>query len=327
MIKKLFIPAAASVVLFASTQYTNCSFKTKAYEELCKEAVKKDISVSYINRFLLSPKAKKRDLESLRLFQPKMIKTHHANEKRANNSLVKFVPQIAAHLEEFKEVYDFTEAKYGVNREIIAAILAKETRLGKIKPTHDAFIVFNTLLLETKPLSKRDRWLISMARKNMVSIMGFCFNNALEPNECSFKSSYAGAVGIPQFMPQNFSYIEGYKEEVGDLSEMSDAIVSTGRFLHKSAGFTKMIDWEKIPDMKKVEDEWYDFDFKYKNASFAYAASKKSGKKYNCFACGRKELGYLSRYVKTIMRYNNSSNYAIGVIRLAYEAHRMQMRN
>jgi membrane-bound lytic murein transglycosylase B len=79
--------------------------------------------------------------------------------------------------------------------------------------------------------------------------------------------------------------------------------------------------------MKKVEDEWYDFDFKYKNASFAYAASKKSGKKYNCFACGRKELGYLSRYVKTIMRYNNSSNYAIGVIRLAYEAHRMQMRN
>ena len=33
------------------------------------------------------------------------------------------------------------------------------------------------------------------------------------------------------------------------------------------------------------------------------------------------KLDYLKTYVVKIMRYNNSTNYAIGVIRLAYEAH------
>ncbi len=318
---------AVFTALSASAQYTNCDFKIKTYENLCRKAVKSGISVSYVNEFLLSPKAKKLDLKSLRLFQPKMIKTHHANEKRANNSLIKFTPEIVSHLEEFEEVYDFVEAKYGVNREIIAAIFAKETRLGKIKPKHDAFIVFNTLLLKTKPVSKRNKRLIQMAQKNMISIIGFCFDNAIKPANCSFKSSYAGAVGIPQFMPQNFRFIEGYKKKVGDLSNMSDAIVSAGRFLHDSAGFTKMIDWKKIPDMQRVENEWYDFDFKNDNASFAYATGRKGKKRYNCFACSKNDLKYLSGYVKKVMRYNNSSNYAVGVIRLAYEAHKILMQH
>ncbi len=71
--------------------------------------------------------------------------------------------------------------------------------------------------------------------------------------------------------------------------------------------------------MAQVENGWYDYDFVHKNASFAFAKSR-SGKPYNCYACGKKELRYLSGYVKKIMRYNNSSNYAIGVLRLAWEA-------
>nr|WP_275849043.1 lytic murein transglycosylase [Sulfurimonas sp. SAG-AH-194-I05] len=37
---------------------------------------------------------------------------------------------------------------------------------------------------------------------------------------------------------------------------------------------------------------------------------------------GKKDLQYLRKYAKTIMRYNNSSNYAIGVMRLAYDTHK-----
>ena len=64
-----------------------------------------------------------------------------------------------------------------------------------------------------------------------------------------------------------------------------------------------------------------DYEFVNKDASFVYAEGKRTGKKYNCFACEKPKLKYLRMYAKTIMRYNNSSNYAIGVMRLAYDTH------
>ena len=225
------------------------------------------------------------------------------------------------HLKKYAEVYDYTEQKFGVNREIIAAILIKETKLGKIKPTHDAFIVFNTLVVRTKPNSPREKWLLNMGKTNMASIITHCYKKGVTPEECNLPSSYAGAVGIPQFMPNSFVYAQGYKTEIADLTKMEDAIVSAGKFLHKKADFTEMIEWSKMPDIVDIESKWYDYEFENDNASLVYQKSKKSNKTYDCFTCNKDELQYLRAYAKKIMRYNNSSNYAIGVIRLAYDAH------
>jgi membrane-bound lytic murein transglycosylase B len=322
MIKLLLILTISSLL---SAKYTNCNFKNDNYEEVCKAVVKKGVSIEYANTFLLSPKADKLDMKSFELFAPKKLSYHHANEKRANNNLVKYVPQIVANIKKYEKVYDLAESKYKVNREVIAAILMKETRLGKIKPKHDAFSVFNTLVLKMEPKTSRDRWLVKMGKSNMISIISYCYEKSLKPLECNFDSSYAGAVGISQFMPSNFKYIDSYKEgEVGNLSKMEDAIMSTAKFLNSVAGFKTLIDWKKIPDMKRVENEWYEYDFTHKNSSFVYAKSKKSSKTYSCFACGKRELEYLRGYVKKIMTYNNSSNYAVGVMRLAYDAHQMR---
>ena len=318
MIKLFFL---LSITTILSAAYSNCGFKNKNYEEVCKRAVKKGVSLQYANEFLLSKKTRKLDMKSFKLFQPKQIKTHHANEKRANNNLLKYIPEIANHIKKYEDIYNLAESKYKVNREVVAAILMKETRLGKIKPKHDAFSVFNTLVLKTEVKSSRDTWLLKMGKSNMVSIIKYCYDKGYKPLTCSFPSSYAGAVGIPQFMPNNFIYIEGYKKELGDLTDMSDAIMSASKFLNSVAGFKELIVWRKIPNMKMVEEDWYAYDFTYKNSSFVYAKSKKTGKKYNCFACGDKDLEYLRRYAKKIMTYNNSSNYAIGVLRLAYDAH------
>ncbi|NPA59203.1 MAG: murein transglycosylase [Epsilonproteobacteria bacterium] len=304
-----------------NANYTNCKFSNKNYSDICKKVVKSGVSYDYANRFLLSYfKTKKFDEKSWKLLQPRAIKKHRMNEKRANNTLVKYIPQLVSHLKKYKSVYDYSEKKFGVSREIISAILLKETRLGVIKPKHDAFVVFNTIVTRTKPTTSRNRWLLKMGKTNMTSIIKHCYKMGLKPNQCNLPSSYAGAIGIPQFMPNNFIYTEGYKTKGADLTKMEDAIVSASKFLNKRAGFTKLIEWEKIPDMKKVEARWYDFAFKRKNASFSY--QNKRGKKfYDCFSCGKKELSYLSKQVKKVMRYNNSSNYAIGVIRLAYDAH------
>ncbi|MEA1893511.1 MAG: lytic murein transglycosylase [Campylobacterota bacterium] len=318
MIKLLLLLAITTIV---SAKYTNCEFYNKNYEDICKRVVKQGVSYEYANRFLLSYfKTKKFDEISWKYLQPRHIKTHRKNEKRANNTLVKYVPDIVNHLREYKEVYDYSEKIYGVNREVIASILMKETKLGKIKPTHDAFIVFNTIVVRTDPKTSRQKWLMKMGKTNMTSIITYCYKKGVTPEECNLPSSYAGAVGIPQFMPNSFIYAKGYKTDIADLTKMEDAIISASNFLHKKANFTKLIEWDKIPPMAKVESDWYDYELEHDNASFVYDKTK-SGKVYDCFACGKKELEYLKSYTKKIMRYNNSSNYSVGVMRLAYDAH------
>lgn len=320
MIKSLLI-LSLSTMLFA--KYTNCEFQNKNYEEVCEKVVKNGVSYDYANKFLLSYfKTKKFDEVSYKYLQPKFIKHHRKSEKKANNALVKYIPKIVQHLKDYKEVYDYSEKKYGVNREIIASILMKETKLGLIKPTHDAFIVFNTLVVRTKPDTKRNKWLLNMGKTNMVSIITHCYKKGVTPKQCNLPSSYAGAIGIPQFMPNSFVFAEGYKTKVPDLTKMEDAIMSASKFLHKKADFSKLIDWETMPDIVDIEAKWYDYEFNNDNASFVYSESKRSGKKYDCFSCGKPKLEYLKSYTKKIMRYNNSSNYAVGVMRLAYDSHK-----
>ncbi|UFS61410.1 lytic murein transglycosylase [Sulfurimonas sp. HSL-3221] len=312
----LLLPLLGST-LFA---YSDCAFRLDAYETICKKAVSKGVSIDYANRYLLDPQTALRDGKSLRLFSPKMITVHHANEKRANNALVTFVPTMVENLRQYRAVYDEAERRFHVNREVIAAILAKETRLGRFGSKHDAFTVFNTLVRELPANTPRNKGLLAMAERNIVSLMDFCYANGIAPAQCRFKSSYAGAVGIPQFMPQNFYLIERYGEGTGDLERMEDAILSTARFLNENAAFKALIDWKKFPEMPTVESAWYDYDFANDNASFAFDKGR-NGHTYNCFACKKPELDDLAGYVKKIMRYNNSSNYAVGVLRLAYDAH------
>ena len=259
---------------------------------------------------------------SWKYLQPRHIKKHRENEKRANNVLVKYVPKMVTNLKKYKKVYDKAEMKYGVNREIISAILMKETKLGKIKPTHDAFVVFNTIVVRTKGKTRREKWLLGMGKKNMASVIEYCYKGKLTPKECNLPSSYAGAVGIPQFMPNSFVFADSYKGGVPDLTTMEDAIMSAAKFLHDKSAFRTRINWKKMPNIPKIEALWYEYAYRHENASFVYEKSK-TGKKYSCFTKGKKELTYMKEYTKKIMRYNNSSNYAVGVLRLAYDAHKL----
>ena len=321
MIKSLLILLLLSS--FVSAKYTNCEFKNKNYGDVCKAVVKNGVSYEYANKFLLSYfKTKKFDEVSWKYLQPQEITRHRENEKRANNVLVKYVPKMVINLKKYKKVYDKAEKKYGVNREIIAAILMKETKLGEIKPTHDAFVVFNTIVVRTKGETSREKWLLNMGKQNMASVIEYCYKDKLTPRDCNLPSSYAGAVGIPQFMPNSFAYADSYNGAVPDLTKMEDAIMSAAKFLHDKSGFSTLINWTEMPDIPKVEALWYDYAYENKNASFVYEKSK-NGEDYSCFTKGKEELYYMKEYTKKIMRYNNSSNYAVGVIRLAYDAHNL----
>lgn len=310
------------LIVFLSTLLLSneCEFSIASYSEVCKKTLSLGVDLEYIVDFLTSPKSEIFDEISFELMQPKKIEEHKQSEKRANNELVKYIPELVKHLDDYKSVYDKAESSYGVNREIIAAILLKETRLAKITPKHDSFVVFNTLLLRTKPNSPREKWLIDLSKSNMSYIIKYCFDNKLKPNECNLASSYAGAIGISQFMPNNLHFTTSYSNTTPDITKMEDAILSTANFLHQKSNFDTPIEWSKIENIATIESSWYDYEFEHQNASFVYEISNNGLKKYNCFACQDSSLEYLRSYVKKIMTYNNSSNYAIGVIRLAYEA-------
>ncbi|WP_304545909.1 lytic murein transglycosylase [Sulfurimonas microaerophilic] len=317
----LLLSIFATTTLFAK-HYTNCTFQNEHHSDICKQVVKHGVSYDYANRFLLSYfKTQKFDEISWKYLKPKYIKYHKQNEKKANNVLISYVPKMVENLKKHQEAYHYAEAKYGVNKEIIAAILLKETKLGKIQPTHDAFIVFNTIVTRLpNPKTPREKWLLKMGKTNMAKIIEYCYKDGIQPEKCNLPSSYAGAVGIPQFMPNSFIYAQSYKNGIPDLTDMDDAIVSVAKFLHKKAGFDTLIDWNKMKDVPTIEQEWYQYEFDYKNTSFVYEKNTKTGEPYKCFTKNKPKLEYLKGYMKKVMRYNNSSNYAIGVIRLAHDA-------
>lgn len=307
---------------FSASLYAKVGCENPLYSGICQKVVKDGVSLTYANDFFTSSKVKIFDELSFKLMQPSQIANHKKVEKKANNELLSFVPKMVEHLKDYEQTYAVAEAKFGVNKEIIAAILAKETRLGAIVPKHDAFVVFHTLLSKTKPNSDREKWLINMSKSNMINIIKHCYKNSITPDNCNLNSSYAGAIGISQFMPNNLKLAISSSNEAPDITKMEDAILSAANFLNQRANFNELIDWQRSGDVQMVENEWYEYEFTHKNASLIYSTNAKGQKVYSCFLCTKKEFDYLGALAKKIMSYNNSSNYAIGVLRLAYEANR-----
>jgi membrane-bound lytic murein transglycosylase B len=142
----------------------------------------------------------------------------------------------------------------------------------------------------------------------------------LKFEECKFKSSYIGAIGYAQFMPNSFRYIVPYKSDYSLLDNMPDAILSIANYLHQRGKYNRLFDFDKLDDFGNIEDDWYRFADTYDNASFSFGSSDNKSK-YRCYSCDKSELEELSLIIKDIMKYNNSSNYAIGVFSLAYHSH------
>jgi membrane-bound lytic murein transglycosylase B len=295
-----------------------CSYQDKSINELCQKLLKKDISMEYIDEFLLSNEFNSDDKLTLKMISKKRIKYHKAQEKKANNTLKKYIPKIVRNLNKYKTIYDLAEQKYNVNREIIAGILMKETRLGNYKPKHDALQTLGTVYRNISPDTKRNKWLHNLAKSNLISLISYCNKHNLKFEECKFKSSYIGAIGYAQFMPNSFKYIVPYQKDYSLLDNMPDAILSIANYLHIRGKYNKLFDFEGLEEFRDTEDRWYEFASKYDNASFSFTGKNN---KYRCYSCNKKRLKELSLIIKDIMKYNNSSNYAMGVFGLAYDSH------
>ncbi|PLX69293.1 MAG: lytic murein transglycosylase B [Denitrovibrio sp.] len=116
----------------------------------------------------------------------KNYKPHFINDKKIRKGVA------------FKKRYPKTLAKakriYGVDPNVIVAILGVETDYGTYALSHRAMDALFTLAFY---YPRRAEYF----KNELEALMVYAYRNRLDP--FNLKSSYAGAVGMPQFMPSN----------------------------------------------------------------------------------------------------------------------------
>jgi len=131
-----------------------------------------------------------------------------------------------AFLVKHKKIFDKVEKKYGVSREIIAAIIGVETFYGRNTGSYRVIDSLSTLAFD---YPKR-----SLFYRELKNYFLMVRDNQLDP--LKIKGSYAGAMGLGQFIPS--SYISYAVDFDGDgkkdlWSNPGDAIASVAYYFKR----------------------------------------------------------------------------------------------
>jgi membrane-bound lytic murein transglycosylase B len=156
------------------------------------------------------------------------------------------------------------EERYGVDREVITAIMLVETKFGQTLGKRQVINTLSTMAslldadvrsrfwkeisgstsLTQEAFEKKALDKSSWAYRELKAFLQYAEREELDIIKIT--GSYAGALGIPQFMPTNIMRYaaDGNTDGRIDLFEHADAIASVANFLQK-CGWQKGIDEER----------------------------------------------------------------------------------
>ncbi len=140
------------------------------------------------------------------------------------------IAQGHAFMKQYGSELDRATARYGVPQNIIAAIIGVETLYGKNQGSFRVLDSLATLGFDYPDASRPDR--AEMFRGQLADLIELDLTGRLDAR--TLKGSFAGAVGIPQFMPgsiKRFAVSSRGAQEVNLSSNMADAIASVANFL------------------------------------------------------------------------------------------------
>lgn len=129
------------------------------------------------------------------------------------------------NLSRYNNLFNRIEDKIGVNREVIVAIWAVESRFGTNTGRFNLFRTLNTLF-DAYPRRS------DFFRKELINFLTLCRTNAIDP--LSVKGSYAGAFGQAQFMPSSYNtYAIDFDgdNKINLISSMPDIFGSIANYL------------------------------------------------------------------------------------------------
>lgn len=152
------------------------------------------------------------------------------------------------YLQQHKASLGKAQEKYGVGPEVITSILLVETRFGHYMGNYPVLNVLSSLALcgmkknsssfecgiahdidakAKKALKRKSEW----AYAELKAFLRYAMRDNLEP--FSINGSFAGAFGIPQFVPSSLLKYgsDGDGDECVDLYNHHDAIMSVGNYL------------------------------------------------------------------------------------------------
>ena len=220
-----------------------------------------------------------------------------------------------------KAALDRAQAQYGVPPEIILAIIGIETQYGRNKGGYPVLDALTTLAFAYPPRSK-------FFRGELEQYLLLTEELKLDP--LAIKGSYAGAVGLPQFIPSSYRHyaVDFDNDNKRDLlSSAADSIGSVGNYF-KSHGWQA---GEPIVDDTQLEGSHHIW---FANLGIKPKLALKHFISYGIFptSANNPELraalfelekesgpfylfGYNNFYV--ITRYNHSKNYAMAVVELS----------
>jgi len=189
------------------------------------------------------------------------------NESRLNYAQFHQTRNIAKakkYLRSHKTTLDRVEKKYGVDKEIIVAVMLVETRLGGFTGVSRVLNVYSTMAalkaeaprenlwelvppkkrLKKKAFQKKAIRKASWAYDQLKAFLTYTAQNKLSPID--IRGSYAGAIGLAQFIPSSIlSYgKDGNNDGTINLFHHDDAIESIANYL-KSFGWRPGISKKK----------------------------------------------------------------------------------
>ena len=132
-----------------------------------------------------------------------------------------------AFVKKYQDTFNKVEKKYGVPKEYIAAIIGVESNYGKNVGKYPVFDTLTTLAFEK---NRRNKFF----KKELMHFIHLCKKQKINPK--NVYGSYAGAIGLGQFMPSNY---EAYGVDFnGDgrvtLQKKQDAIASVANYFKKN---------------------------------------------------------------------------------------------
>jgi len=230
----------------------------------------------------------------------------------------KHIEQGVSFISKYQSTFDKVEKKYGVPTEYITAIIGIETIYGKYVGNYPVFDTLTTLAFEK---NRRNEFFKKELEEFILLTYG------LNINIKNVNGSYAGAIGLGQFMPSSYKYygVDFNKDGEVNMFQPQDVIASVANYLHKhgwesdgkvatrvsykgkrfqkyKTGFRTKYDRKTLKGIKPKHGQW-NYDEKVR-------LIKLSKKRYD-------ELWYGANNFYVITRYNNSSYYAMSIHKLA----------
>ena len=277
---------------------------------------KHNVDPEYVNKVLKSIQFRQKTLDSMSNAVER--KSTWDQYKKIFITKKRIKEGIKYHKQNYKLLKD-VENKYGVPSEVIVAFLGVETNYGKGTGRVKVLDSLGTLALKHPRRSK-------YFKAQLIYFVVLTYKNNLDHDK--LYGSYAGAMGVPQFMPESYIKLGVDYNNDGKIdlwNSKHDIYASVANYLIKN-GWKKN---ENIYSNIKIKETYINDIFKKGDVKTILVTEKKlnkilikknnnQGKKYLILLSKENKeykLGY--KNFKVIMSYNPSTFYAMVVSKLS----------